>query len=94
MIEEKSVIRGMNDLGRNGAALAALGDIAAGFLPVLASFGVRKEGVKLGESTLKVFFVMLLLDLKVNSTRHMKWAHGFEVAYLSVFWPELDLPVP
>lgn len=44
--------------GRNGAALAAFGEIVvlAGLRGVLApSPGERKEGVKLGESTLKDF---------------------------------------
>lgn len=43
-------------MGINGAAFAAFGDIDGAFL---ASFGARKEGVKLGESTLKVFFMLL-----------------------------------
>jgi len=45
--------------GKNGAALAALGDMVVleGLKAVLApSPGERKEGVKLGESTLKDFF--------------------------------------
>jgi hypothetical protein len=54
-------------LGRNGAAFAALGEIAV--LPALfaASFGARKEGVKLGESTLKApaFFGGLMVYLSV-----------------------------
>lgn len=40
----------------NGAAFAAFGDIDGAFL---VSLGVRKEGVKLGESTLNVFFMVL-----------------------------------
>jgi hypothetical protein len=44
------------DLGMNGAAFAAFGDIDGAFR---VSFGLRKEGVKLGESTLKVFFMLL-----------------------------------
>ena len=45
----------------NGAALAAFGEIEAGFFPpVAASLGERKEGVKLGESTFKVFLRLLL----------------------------------
>ena len=43
-------------MGINGAAFAAFGDIDGAFL---ASFGARKEGVKLGESTLNVFFMLL-----------------------------------
>jgi hypothetical protein len=44
-------------LGMNGAALAAFGEMPAGFLRVaLVPFGERKEGVKLGESTFNVFF--------------------------------------
>jgi hypothetical protein len=50
----------MIDFGVKGAALAALGEMPAGaFLAtvavVAAPFGDRKEGVKLGESTLSVF---------------------------------------
>ena len=48
------------DLGMKGAALAALGDMAAGFLPLVASLAERNKGVKLGESTLNVFFAVLL----------------------------------
>lgn len=40
----------------NGAAFAAFGDIDGAFR---VSFGLRKEGVKLGESTLNVFFMLL-----------------------------------
>ena len=49
-------------LGKNGAALAAFGEMAVlpGFLLPEASFGERKEGVKLGESTLKLFLGWLL----------------------------------
>lgn len=45
-------------LGMNGAALAALGEIPAGFLTGTAfePLGDRKEGVKLGESTFNIFF--------------------------------------
>lgn len=51
-------IRGIICLGRNGAALAALGEIVV--LPDFEAFlvpspGDRNEGVKLGESTLKDF---------------------------------------
>lgn len=55
MLKEEN-IREIICLGRNGAALAALGDIVvlAGFLE--ASVGERKEGVKLGESTFRDFF--------------------------------------
>lgn len=50
----------MIDFGVKGAAFAALGEMpAGGFLiaaaAVAAPFGERKEGVKLGESTLNVF---------------------------------------
>lgn len=40
-------------LGRNGAALAALGDMVVLPARFIASFGARYEGMKLGESTLK-----------------------------------------
>lgn len=44
-------------LGINGAALAALGEMPADFFAaVFAPLGERKEGVKLGESTFRVFF--------------------------------------
>jgi len=45
--------------GMNGAATAALGEMAVGFFVPAATFGERKEGVKLGESTLRVFLVVL-----------------------------------
>ena len=44
-------------LGRKGAALAALGEMVAGLRPAVASLVERKEGVKLGESTLRDFFM-------------------------------------
>jgi hypothetical protein len=52
-------------LGMNGAALAALGDMDGSFLGVVTGMaggplGERWEGVKLGESTFRVFFVTLL----------------------------------
>lgn len=45
----------------NGAALADFGEMAVGFFPgapavTFAPFGDRKEGVKLGESTLSSGF--------------------------------------
>jgi hypothetical protein len=51
--------------GMNGAALTALGDIDGSFLGVVTGMaggplGERCEGVKLGESTLRVFFITLL----------------------------------
>lgn len=48
-------------LGMKGAALAALGEIPAGFLTGTAfePLGDRKEGVKLGESTFNIFFAWL-----------------------------------
>ena len=53
-------IREARLLGRNGAALAAFGEIEAGFFPTEAgSLGERKEGVKLGESTFNVFLSAL-----------------------------------
>ena len=48
-------------LGMKGAALAALGEIAAGFFPddpaalAVAPLGERNDGVKLGESTFSDF---------------------------------------
>jgi hypothetical protein len=46
--------------GINGAALAALGEMPAGFFPAAPALrvfplGERKDGVKLGESTFRVF---------------------------------------
>ena len=52
------------DLGWNGAALAAMGEIAAGFLPLVTSFADSNEGVKLGESTFSAFFRLLLLFVR------------------------------
>ena len=51
----------MMAFGMKGAALAALGEMPAGAFfavvaPVVAPLGDKKEGVKLGESTLNVFF--------------------------------------
>lgn len=45
-------------MGKNGAALAAFGDmvVLAGLSGLLTSAGERKDGVKLGLSTLKAFF--------------------------------------
>lgn len=48
--------REMIALGIKGAALAAFGEMPAGFLTVaFEPFGDRKEGVKLGESTFSAF---------------------------------------
>lgn len=42
--------------GMNGAALAAFGEMPAAFLTEApAPLGVKKEGVKLGESTFRAF---------------------------------------
>lgn len=59
-VEETWNLLEMIDFGVKGAALAALGEMPAGvFLMatavVAAPLGERKEGVKLGESTLNVF---------------------------------------
>ena len=52
-----TVSREMIAFGINGAALAAFGEMPAGFLTVAFDpFGDKKEGVKLGESTFNVFF--------------------------------------
>lgn len=53
-------------LGIKGAALAALGEIAA--LPTFftSSFGERKEGVKLGESTLNAFLFWLCPGISIK----------------------------
>lgn len=59
------VSREMIALGMKGAALAALGEMPADFLGVtLDPLGERKEGVKLGESTLSVFFCWLNIGSK------------------------------
>lgn len=53
-------IREMIAFGVKGAALAAFGEIEAGFFALLlAPFGDRKDGVKLGESTLNDFLELL-----------------------------------
>lgn len=57
-------------LGKNGAALAALGEIVV--LPDFGTFfgpslGDRKEGVKLGESTLKDFLDWLYVQVRHDS---------------------------
>jgi len=48
------------DLGRKGAAFAALGEIPVDFFPLEFTLSVadKKDGVKLGESTLKDFFIL------------------------------------
>lgn len=62
------IVLEMIALGMKGAALAALGEIAAGFFPTapaaftVAPFGERKEGVKLGESTFSDFLTCALLS--------------------------------
>ena len=59
-------------LGMKGAALAALGEMASGFFPTapaalaIAPLGERKDGVKLGESTLSDF-----LTCALGSDQHM-----------------------
>ena len=52
-------------LGMKGAALAAFGEIDGSFLgvvtaPPAGTLGDNREGVKLGESTLRAFFAWLL----------------------------------
>ena len=58
MCERGEVLLEIICLGRNGAALAALGEmvVLAGLSVLLTSLGDRNEGVKLGLSTLKDFF--------------------------------------
>lgn len=59
------ISREMIAFGMNGAALAAFGEIPADFLGVVFDpLGDRKEGVKLGESTFKVFFCWLYIGCK------------------------------
>jgi len=52
------------DLGRNGAAFAALGEMPVAFFPLTLALTLsvvdRKDGVKVGESTLKDFFILPL----------------------------------
>lgn len=62
VVTRQSALRDMTALGMKGAALAALGEMAVGFLlrpgvPAVAAapFGERNEGVKLGESTFNDF---------------------------------------
>ncbi len=56
-IRLSTVSREMMAFGMKGAALAAFGEIPAGFLAeTLAPLGDKKEGVKLGESTFNDFF--------------------------------------
>jgi hypothetical protein len=64
-----SNLREMIAFGMKGAALAALGEMPAGaFLTaeeaVAAPLGDRKEGVKLGESTLSVFLGWLRSEVR------------------------------
>jgi hypothetical protein len=48
------------DLGRKGAAFAPLGEIPVDFFPFALTLSVadKKDGVKLGESTLNDFFIL------------------------------------
>ena len=46
-------------LGINGAAPAALGDIAVSFFAIVAPFVAGDAGVKLGESTFRRFLAIL-----------------------------------
>lgn len=52
------------DLGRKGAAFAALGEMPVDFFPLTLaltlSLADKKDGVKLGESTLNDFFILSL----------------------------------
>ena len=62
--EHKRSLLDKTDLGWKGAALAALGEIAAGFFPLATSLADNNEGVKLGESTLSAFLPLLLLFVR------------------------------
>lgn len=57
---EDSLLETAADLGRKGAAFAALGEMPVDFFPLALAFSVadKKDGVKLGESTLNVFFIL------------------------------------
>jgi hypothetical protein len=53
----QDVLREVTLLGRNGAALTALGDMDVVFLGAEEPFAARSDGVKLGESTLNRFLL-------------------------------------
>jgi hypothetical protein len=55
-----SLLGAAADLGRKGAAFAALGEIPVDFFPLVFTLSLadKKEGVKLGESTLNDFFIL------------------------------------
>lgn len=66
--ERGSSVRGVTPLGRKGAAFAAFGDIEAVFFaePLRA----RVDGVKLGESTLRRFLLLIrFLNCKLSRTK-------------------------
>ena len=74
-------------LGRNGAALAAFGEIVvlAGLKLTLASLGDKNEGVKLGESTLRDFFCWL-----VHQVNHYVFKSRLDESYLSAAEPSAE----
>lgn len=55
-------IRERTPLGKNGAALAAFGEMVAVFFNPDDPFNGVEEGVKLGESTLKRFLLSEVLS--------------------------------
>jgi len=79
------ISREMIAFGINGAALTALGEIPADFFGVVfAPLGDRKEGVKLGESTFKVFFCWLFVECKPMGSER--------VGFVRSGYPSLWLP--
>jgi hypothetical protein len=56
-IAPRGAVRDIIDLGWNGAAFAALGDMVAAFFPALDPFR-GPDGVKLGDSTLNRFLLL------------------------------------
>jgi len=74
--------------GMKGAALAALGEIATGAFfrtaaAVAPPFGDKKDGVKLGESTLSVFLGWLLNRVREPHANQRNWVKLFS-DYLSI----------
>lgn len=66
----------MMAFGMNGAALAAFGDIPGAFLTLaLVPFGDKNDGVKLGDSTFKVFFGWLCRSVSIQTAIWQRQMH-------------------
>lgn len=61
-VQRQNRLPDASPFGLNGAALAAFGESPFGFRGDAKPLPAKEEGVKLGESTLRCFFVLLKLD--------------------------------